>query len=221
MDSIRSPSDDVLLALKVEVYGMADYEDPHAQDLAKPEGTSPFCVVKMFHDNTCKIMIGSIKCLTFCTVMLTDGTVVVGPGNKIFEPKRNSCVWIKKDPGLLFLILRTLYGLKIKHGWSGIKVAAFVFHQLFTRNKIVKVDMLENANQALELRKGVSCVILKTIQEMTSVMKDVEVFPVSDLVNTCLTDLAGNLSSEITTLNHTVVLGAVVKKIKSMVPDSE
>ena len=54
---------------------------------------------------------------------------------------------------------------------------------------------------------------------MTSVMRDEEVFPVSMPVNRCLKDLAKNLSSDITTLNNTFVLGAVEKKIKSMVPD--
>ncbi|KAG0060266.1 hypothetical protein BGZ89_012409, partial [Linnemannia elongata] len=53
--------EDVLLALKVEVYGTADYEDPHAQDIARPEGTSSFKVVNECHDNTHKIMIGTIK----------------------------------------------------------------------------------------------------------------------------------------------------------------
>ncbi|KAF9905628.1 hypothetical protein EC991_001528 [Linnemannia zychae] len=45
-------SDDVLLTLKVEVYGAAEDEDPRAQDVAKLKGTSSFKVVNMYHDNT-------------------------------------------------------------------------------------------------------------------------------------------------------------------------
>ncbi|KAF9430401.1 hypothetical protein BGZ94_007052 [Podila epigama] len=79
-------------ALKVEVYGTADYEDPHAQEIAKPEGIIAFKVINVYHDHTHKVMIGTIKWCVLVTmaVMVTDGTVVVGP---------DTCVWIKKDIG--------------------------------------------------------------------------------------------------------------------------
>lgn len=250
--------EDVLLALKVEVYGTADYEDPHAQDIARPEGTSSFRVVNVCHDNTHKIMIGTIKWCALVTlaVMLTDGTVIVGPDNKILQPKSTSCIWIKKDPGpfvyntmprqlrskffesatfaryaavhQLFnhhtsmpVTLKTLYGFKSNKAWSGIKVAAFVFHQLFSQKKVVKADVIKHVNDALELRKGRSCELLNIIQEMACEMREEEAFPVSKPVNKCLTDLAGKLSSEITNLNHTDVLHAVEKKITSMLLVSE
>ncbi|KAF9280944.1 hypothetical protein BGZ88_011902 [Linnemannia elongata] len=250
--------EDVLLALKVEVYGTADYEDPHAQDIARPEGTSSFKVVNVCHDNTHKIMIGTIKWCALVTlaVMLTDGTVIVGPDNKILQPRSTSCIWIKKDPGpfvyntmprqlrskffesatfaryaavhQLFnhhtsmpVTLKTLYGFKSNKAWSGIKVAAFVFHELFAQKKVVKADVIKHIYDALELRKGSSCELLNIIQEMACEMREEEVFPVSKPVNKCLTELAGKLSSEITNLNHTDVLHAVEKKIKSMLLDSE
>ncbi|OAQ24811.1 hypothetical protein K457DRAFT_23730 [Linnemannia elongata AG-77] len=89
---------DVLLELKVEVYGTADYEDPHAQEIAKPEGTSAFKVLNIYHNQTHKVMIGAIKWYSLMTmaVMLTDGTVIVAPHNRIFHPRANSCIWIKK-----------------------------------------------------------------------------------------------------------------------------
>ncbi|KAF8924975.1 hypothetical protein BGZ47_003539, partial [Haplosporangium gracile] len=90
--------DDILLAYKVEVYGTADYEDPHAQEVAKPEGMYAFKVENVCHDQTRKVMVGAIKWCVLATlaVMVTDGTVVVGPDNKFFHPKTTSRVWIKK-----------------------------------------------------------------------------------------------------------------------------
>ncbi|KAF9541496.1 hypothetical protein EC957_002993 [Mortierella hygrophila] len=90
--------DDILLACKVEVYGTADYEDPHAQEIAKPEGMHAFKVENVSHDQTRKVMVGTVKWCVLATlaVVVTDGTVVVGPDNKFFHPKATSRVWIKK-----------------------------------------------------------------------------------------------------------------------------
>ncbi|KAF9299490.1 hypothetical protein BGZ88_006530 [Linnemannia elongata] len=242
--------EDVLLALKVEVYGTADYEDPHAQKIAGPEGTSSFRVVNVCHDNTHKIMIGTIKWCALVTlaVMLTDGTVIVGPENKILQPRSNSCIWIKKDPGpfvyntmprqlrskffesatfaryatvhQLFnhhtsmpVTLKTLYAFKSNEALSGVEVATFVFHQLFSQKKIVKAGVIKHVNDALELRSGGSCELLNIIQEMACEMREEE--PVSSI------QVREQLSSEITNLNHTDVLHIVEKKIKSMLPVSE
>ncbi|KAI8602430.1 hypothetical protein EDD21DRAFT_371882 [Dissophora ornata] len=123
-------------------------------------------------------MIGTVKryMLVTLVVMLTDGTVIVGPDNKVFHPKVKSHVWIKKDPGeylyntmarqlrskfndevtfalystahpllnhhtTMPVTLRTLYGFKANKAWSGVKVAAFVFHQLHTQHKVVKAEV--------------------------------------------------------------------------------
>lgn len=93
--------DQVLLALKVEIYGTADYEDPHAQDIARPEGMKSFKVANIYHDRTHKVMIGTLKWCLLVTlaVILTDGTVVVGPNNQVFEPKETSSVWMRKELG--------------------------------------------------------------------------------------------------------------------------
>lgn len=251
---------DILLAYKVEVYGTADYEDPHAQEVAKPEGVHAFKVENVCHDQTRKVMVGAIKWCVLVTlaVMVTDGTVVVGPDNRFFHPKATSSVWIKKTSyglsnttrGLyntmarqlrskfdneatfelysavhpLFnhhttmpVTLKTLYGFKIKNEWSGVKVAAFVFHQLYTKRKIVRADVKLHVEEALSGRKGMSCESLKIVERMIDVMAEEEAVPVSKPVNKCLTDLAGKLSGEITNLNNSDVLRAVVKKIKSMV----
>ena len=254
--------DDILLAYKVEVYGTADYEDPHAQELAEPEGKNAFKVENVCHDQTHKVMVGGVKWCVLVTlaVMLTDGTVVVGPDNKIFHPKATSQVWIKKtsydwikkkpaedlyntmarqlrskfyDEATLAhysavhpllnhhttmpVTLRTLYGFKSKNAWSGVKVAAFVFHQLYTKRKIVKAEVQMHVEEILSGRNGKSCESLRIIERMIQVMAEEEAFPVSKPVNKCLTELAGNLSGEITSLNNTDVMDAVVKKIKSMI----
>lgn len=248
---------DVLLVLKLEMYGTADYEDAHAQDVARPEGARSFEVVNMHHDNTHKVMIGTIKWCALVTlaVMLTDGTVIVGPNNKNFQPSSNSCIWIKRDPGpfvyntmprqlrskfyeqstfdcyaavnhllnhhsTMPVTLKTLYGFKVNKAWSGIKVAAFVFHQLYSQRKIVKSDVLDRLDEALD-RKGKPCDVLNIVQNMTLEMRDEEVFPVSKSVNKFLTEIASKLSSEITNLNHSDVLFAVEKKLKGMLNDKK
>ncbi|KAF9372657.1 hypothetical protein CPC16_002310 [Podila verticillata] len=252
---------DILLAYKLEVYGTADYEDPHAQELAKPEGKSAFKVENVCHDQTHKVMVGGVKWCVLVTlaVMLTDGTVVVGPDNKFFFPKATSHVWIKKtsydwiqkepaedlyntmarqlrskfDDEATFacysavhpllnhhttmpVTLRTLYGFKSKNAWSGVKVAAFVFHQLYNKRKIVRAEVQTYVEEALS-RNGKSCESLRIVKHMIQVMAEEEAIPVSKPVNKCLTELAGYLSGEITNLNNTDVKDAVVKRIKSMI----
>ncbi|KAF9139414.1 hypothetical protein BGX30_007982, partial [Mortierella sp. GBA39] len=247
---------DTLLAYKVEVYGRADREDPHSQEIARPEGMHDFKVENVRHDQTGKVMVGTIKWCVLVTlaVMVTDGTVVVGPDNKFFHPKATSRVWIKKmsyglsnttrpyntmarqlrskfDNEATFepysavhpllnhyttmpVTLRTLYEFKVKNGWSGVKVAAFVFDQLYTERKIVRTEVQKHVKEALSGRKGKSCESLRIVERMIQVMADEEAVPVSKPVNKCLAELAGTLSGEITSLNNTDVMDAVVKKIK-------
>ncbi|KAK3822839.1 MAG: hypothetical protein J3Q66DRAFT_366066 [Benniella sp.] len=61
--------DDVLLGLKVEVYGTADNEAPHAQEIARPEGTKLFKVINISdaHDGEA----GRLEKL-LCSVSLCD-----------------------------------------------------------------------------------------------------------------------------------------------------
>ncbi|KAG9066823.1 hypothetical protein KI688_012735 [Linnemannia hyalina] len=86
--------DDILLAYKVDVYGTAGYQDPHAQEEARPKGMHAFKVENVCHDQTRKVMVGAIKWCVLATlaVIVTDGTVVVGPDNKFFYPKATSRV---------------------------------------------------------------------------------------------------------------------------------
>ncbi|KAF9426514.1 hypothetical protein BGZ94_006413 [Podila epigama] len=87
-----------LYALKVEIYGTTDFEDPQSQDLVKPRGKRAFTIVNVCHDQIHKVKIGAIKrcLLVTMAVLLDDGTVIVGPDNKLFHPSTKSFVTIKK-----------------------------------------------------------------------------------------------------------------------------
>ncbi|KAG0342374.1 hypothetical protein BG005_002735 [Podila minutissima] len=90
--------DEVLLCLKVEVYGRCKSEDPHSLDLALPDDKS-FKVFNQLLDNTHKIMIGTVRwnALVTMAVVVTSGKVVVGPHNTVFHPHPESHVWLLKD----------------------------------------------------------------------------------------------------------------------------
>ncbi|GJJ70024.1 hypothetical protein EMPS_02373 [Entomortierella parvispora] len=108
--------------------------------------------------------------------------------------------------------LKTLYAFKCKNEWSGIKVAAFVFYQMYSERRIAKQRVME----MLSCCKAKSGNTFKIVQRMVELMKEEETFPVSKPVCKCLTDLAGALSGEITSLNNTIVKPAVLKKLRSM-----
>ncbi|KAF9368781.1 hypothetical protein CPB97_004254, partial [Podila verticillata] len=169
--------DEVLLCLKVEVYGRCKSEDPHSLDLALPDDKS-FKVVNQLHDGTHKVMIGTVRwnALVTMAAVVTSGKVVVGPHNTVFHPHAVSHVWLLKDgdkdlsnnveretrskfhqdesyelfaaahPWFLHyrtmpVTLKTLWEFKSSGKWSGIKLAAFAFQQLYTHGKILKSDV--------------------------------------------------------------------------------
>ncbi|KAG0337068.1 hypothetical protein BG004_007799 [Podila humilis] len=92
---------EVLLALKAEVYGVSQCHDSHTQDLAKPTGT-PLIKVERVHDNTTKIMIGTMawRLLVTSAGLLGSGSVVVGPDNREFFLHASSTVWVKNTDWL-------------------------------------------------------------------------------------------------------------------------
>ncbi|KAF9407318.1 hypothetical protein BGZ94_002754 [Podila epigama] len=254
-EMVIQSGDDILLALKVEVYG-TDIEDPHAQELVRPTGKNAFKVEKVYHDQTHKVMVGGVKWCVLVTfaVMLTDGTVIVGPDNKHFNPRASSSIWLKKDPnhGLyntmgrqlrskynkeetfgpyaavhpllnhyttMPVTLATLFNYKSNRAWSGSKLASFVFYQLCSRRRIVKAELETHVKEVID--RGISCQNLEIVKRMIEVMADEEAFPVSDPVNKCLTELAGKLSGEITSINNKEVMNAVGKKIKTMIESED
>ncbi|KAF8924684.1 hypothetical protein EDD21DRAFT_410075 [Dissophora ornata] len=195
--------DMVLLVERAEVYGRTPSEDPHRLDVARLEGRRSFIVVNEWHDEAHKVMIGTVKwnALVTLAVILTNGTVIVGPNNKFFYPHLDSRVWVRKDkrtrlfntmeqqtiplqvrskfdvkstfgdfaavnPLLndfrtLLVTFKTLYEFKMDNAWSGLKVGAFIFHQLYNgQHKIVKAEVQRCIEEALKQCKGRPCKIL-------------------------------------------------------------
>ena len=88
----------VLLVLKVEVYGRKESEYPHQQPLAFPV-LEPYVVQSVEHDRTTKILIGTASWLALVTscVQLNTGDVVVGPHNTHFTPHARTSICIRED----------------------------------------------------------------------------------------------------------------------------
>ena len=105
------------------------------------------------------------------------------------------------------MLLPTIYG-----AWSGIKTAAFVFHQLYAKRKLVKTDV-DSCPVKSRGHDGAGCKILDVVGRMVGLMADEETIPVSKDVNKCLTELAGMIHGEISNLNKDKVSNAVEKRI--------
>ncbi|KAK3804587.1 MAG: hypothetical protein J3Q66DRAFT_408150 [Benniella sp.] len=167
---------DVLLCLKVEVYGRSPDEDPQAiPDLVTPDVRS-FKVVNELFGGANQVMIGTStwNALVTMTVILNHGEVIVGPNNVLFYPHAASHLWLRKSGEKFFhnnhqhqtsshfdneitymnhaaihprfvrfntqpATLATLW--KFKHdakGWSGVKLAALIFHTIYLDEELKK-----------------------------------------------------------------------------------
>ncbi|KAF8925784.1 hypothetical protein BGZ47_003071, partial [Haplosporangium gracile] len=92
--------DEILLCLKVEVYGRRESEDAHnVPRLGEPDGSKSFKVTNQRHDNTQMIIIGTVRwnALVTMAVIVTNGKVIVGPHNPSFHPHAASHVWLLKN----------------------------------------------------------------------------------------------------------------------------
>ncbi|KAF9923838.1 hypothetical protein BGZ67_009626 [Mortierella alpina] len=247
--------DAVLLCLKVEVYGRSKSEDPHALDLALPDGIRSFKVVNQLHESTSKVMVGTViwNALVTMAVVVTNGKVVVGPHNTEFHPHAASHVWLRKDGDKDFfnnverqtrskfhreisfellaaahrrflrfctmpVTLKTLWEFKASLAWSGIKVASFVFHQLFMSGKIVKSDVTGYLQKvkAEKSRAEKDSGIIGNLSQLVEAMEDEETLPVSEMVSKQLMELAGMLQGDVTEINKTTITEGVVEVIEGM-----
>ncbi|KAG0316372.1 hypothetical protein BG000_004880, partial [Podila horticola] len=89
---------DVILCLKVEVYGRSLDEDPHGDaNVALPD-IRPFNIVNQKFDDASQLMIGTVRwnALLMMAVELTSGRIIVGPNNTTFNPHGKSRLWLKK-----------------------------------------------------------------------------------------------------------------------------
>ncbi|KAF9928364.1 hypothetical protein FBU30_002402 [Linnemannia zychae] len=86
---------DVLLCLKVEVYGRRKSEDPHGLDRALPD-IRPYMVTNEEYDSTRQVIFGTARwnALITLAVIVTTGQIIVGPHNPSFHPHAASHVWV-------------------------------------------------------------------------------------------------------------------------------
>ncbi|KAF9317774.1 hypothetical protein BG006_003299 [Podila minutissima] len=228
--------DEVLLCLKVEVYGRCKSEDPHSLDLALPDDKS-FKVLNQLHDNTHKIMIGTVRwnALVTMAVVVTSGKVIVGPHNTVFHPHPESHVWLLKDGDKdlsnnveretrskfhrdesyelfaaahpRFLYYRTI-PVTLKTLWE--------FKSTISKSDVRK--QLEKASEVKSTRADKDTTgIVGNINRLVDVMKDEETRPVSEMVSNQLRELAGRLQGEITDLNKTTTTDEVVIVIEKLI----
>ncbi|KAF9974797.1 hypothetical protein BGZ75_000698, partial [Mortierella antarctica] len=109
--------------------------------------------------------------------------------------------------------LKTLWEFKASLGWSGIKVASFVFHQLLTCGKIVKSDVTGYLQKvkAEKSRAEKDSGIIGNLNQLVEAMEDEETLPVSEMVSKQLMELAGRLQGDVTEINKTTITDGVVK----------
>ncbi|KAF9581584.1 hypothetical protein BGW38_001348 [Lunasporangiospora selenospora] len=91
-------ADNVILCLKVEVYGRAPDEDPHGDASVALPDVKPFKIINQKFNNANQLMIGTVRwnALVTLAVDLTTGDIIVGPHNTVFMPHQNSHLWLKK-----------------------------------------------------------------------------------------------------------------------------
>ncbi|KAF9323620.1 hypothetical protein BG006_001285 [Podila minutissima] len=248
---------DVILCLKVEVYGRSPDEDPHGVASLVCPDVRPFKVVNQMNEGASQLMIGTVRwnALVTMAVVLTSGKIVVGPNNTIFNPHAASHVWLKKGGGkdmynyverqtrshfdedityrkhacvhprfLKFntmpVTLATLWAFKkAAKGWSGIKLAAFIFHKLYSESGVALKSQVEEYLQEIRPKKGDDDDrgIHANLKRLVQAMGEEEKVPVSREVDKELKDLAGRVQKEQTKLNLTIVTTEVEKVIEGIV----
>ncbi|KAF9952148.1 hypothetical protein BGZ65_005473, partial [Modicella reniformis] len=245
---------DVILCLKVELFGRSPDEDSHGvASLVSPDVRS-FKVVNEMCEGASQIMIGTVRwnALVTMAAVLTSGKIVVGPHNTIFYPHVASRVWLKKggekdmhnnverqtrshfDEEVTYgkhaavhprflkfntmpVTLATLWAFKkAAKRWSGLKVAAFVFSNLYTEGGKVLKSQVEEYLKEVRSTKGEDeddPGIRGNLKRLVQVMKDEETRPVSDKVDKELRDLANRVQKAQTDINHGIVAAEVEKVI--------
>ncbi|KAF9559409.1 hypothetical protein EC968_006618 [Mortierella alpina] len=226
--------DAVLLCLKVEVYGRSKNEDPHALDLALPDGIKSFKVVNQLHESTSKVMIGTVQwsALVTIAVVVTNGKVVVGPHNTKFHPHAASHVWLRKDGDKDFFNnierqTRSKFHKAISFECppsisSSLHVASDIEDALGVQGHfgmISKSDATGNLRKvkAEKSRAEKDAGIMGNLNQLVEVMENEETAPVPERVNKQLMELAGRLQGDVTEINKTTIAGGVVKAIEGMI----
>ncbi|KAF9540168.1 hypothetical protein EC957_004607 [Mortierella hygrophila] len=244
---------DVVMCLKVEVFGRSPDEDPHSvASLVSPDVRS-FKVINEMNEGANQLMIGTVRwnVLVTMSVVLTSGKIVVGPNNTTFFPHKASHVWLKKggekamfnnverqtrshfDDDITYrkhacvhprflkfntmpVTLATLWAFKkASRGWSGLKLAAFVFYKLYSDDGVVllKSEVEKYLKEVRPKKDEDDCGILGNLQRLMHVMRDEETRPVTEEVNKELKSLANSIQKEQTKLNLGIVTAEVERVI--------
>ncbi|KAF9578133.1 hypothetical protein BGW38_006226 [Lunasporangiospora selenospora] len=255
---------DIILCLKIEVYGRSQGEDPQADSNVALPGSRPFNVVNEQFLDVSQLMIGSIRwnALVTLSTVLTSGTVVVGPHNPFFKPHRHSRLWLKKGAdrdlhnnlvrhtrsnfnsiisyGLHAAIhpsfnrsqsrpitLSDLWSFKANTRWSGIKIVAYIFHNLFDaseplyKSTIQKYLNLLNDRQVKTDDGAEVSGIIGSLIGLVKIMRDSETRPVSLEFDRYLRLLADQAQSEITRLNRSLIMTEVQLTIDRLLRDTK
>ncbi|KAK3839984.1 MAG: hypothetical protein J3R72DRAFT_447120 [Linnemannia gamsii] len=248
---------DVIMCLKVEVYGRSPEEDPHGvASLVSPDVRS-FKVVNEMNEGASQLMIGTVRwnVLVTMSVVLTSGKIIVGPHNTAFNPHKASHVWLKKggekemfnnvvrqtrshfDDDITYkkhacvhprflkfntmpVTLATLWAFKTTaRGWSGLKLAAFVFHKLYSDYGVVllKSDVEKYLREVRPKKDEDDGGILANLNRLVHVMRVKETRPVMEEVNKELKCLANSIQKEQTKLNLGIVTAEVQKVIDGII----
>ncbi|KAF9303310.1 hypothetical protein BGZ74_003999 [Mortierella antarctica] len=194
---------DIILCLKVEVYGRSPDEDPRGIN----EGAS-------------QLMIGTVRwnALVTMAVVLTSGKIVVGPNNTIFNPHAASHVWLKKGGGKDIDIGNFVGIQEGSKRMVSIKLAAFIFHKLYSESGVALKSQVEGYLQEIRPKKGDDDDrgIHSNLKRLVQAMDEEEKPPVSSEVGKELKDLAGRVQKEQTKLNLTIVATEVEKVIEGV-----
>ncbi|KAF9090664.1 hypothetical protein BGX27_002201 [Mortierella sp. AM989] len=235
--------DEVLLCLKAEVYGRYKSEDPHSLDIALPDDKS-FKVANQLRDGihknalvtSGKVVVGPHNIVFHPHAashvwLLKDGDKdlsnnVERETRSKFHQDKSYELFAGVHPRFLHyrtipVTLKTLWEFKSNGKWSGIKLASFVFQQLYSHGKIMKSDVrkwLEEVRRVGKARAETDATeIVGHLDRLVEVMKDEETRPVSEMVSKQLRELAGRLQGDITAINKTTTTVEVVKVIEGLI----
>ncbi|KAF9105033.1 hypothetical protein BGX27_009840 [Mortierella sp. AM989] len=111
--------------------------------------------------------------------------------------------------------LSTLWEFKSSGGWCGIKVASFIFYQLYAQGKISRPDV-EKRLEMIPAEKSGS-LIAGILQQLVQDMESEEHRPVSEKVSKHLTSLACKIQGDLSDINRRIVAVEVATLIKNII----
>jgi len=111
--------------------------------------------------------------------------------------------------------LSTLWSFKATtRGWSGVKLAAFVFNKLYSAGgMIMKSEVEEHLKEVRPEKDEDGSGIVTVLRRLVDAMRDEETRPVSDAVNKELKSLADKVQKEQARLDLTIVIPEVGRVI--------